>query len=347
MVKNEYKLVAKNDIMNELISIIVPIHNGEKTLENCVETIIKQTYYNIEILLIDDGSSDKTMEICQKLQEKDKRIRYFYKENSGVSSTRNYGIDKSKGKYIAFVDCDDTIDEDYIFLMYKVAKEQDVDVVRCKAKRITKKSHNIHENLFGFENKKINKEQIDKFIMHIIVPKESINAYCWVLLIKKECIVKFNTDLYFMEDTEFTIRLLKNINSIYFLDEELYLYNYNEKSASKNKENIIKNINGIIRTNSQIKNDLKINEDNKVLKEINTQCFNLIFAKLKLMDTNKCSDMIKIEKEIFENKDIKKIIHNLDFNDLSRIKKIEYMLTRHKCYFLLALIIKITTLKEN
>lgn len=333
--------------MNELISIIVPIYNGENKINNCIETLLHQEYSNIEILLVDDGSTDNTKVICEKIEKKDRRIKYYYKENSGVSATRNYGIEKSQGKYITFVDCDDKVEEDYISSMYKAIIEQNVDVVRCKVKRITQSNHFIKESLFGLENKKIDNNHINEFIQHLVTSKESINAYCCLLLIKKECIVKFNPNLYFMEDTEFTIRLLQNINSIYLLDKELYIYNYNEESATKNKKNIIKNIKGIVNANHEMKNDLKLNENDEIYTKMNNQSFNLIISKLKLMHRSKILEIMKMTKDIFTIEDVKNIIDNLCWKELSKIKKIEYKLLKNKWYFCLSCVIKITSIKEN
>lgn len=96
-----------------LISVIVPLYNVEKYLQRCVESIMSQTYKMIEILLVDDGSSDRSGQICDDLALLDKRIRVFHKENGGVSSARNFGIEQASGEYICFVDSDDWLDTDY------------------------------------------------------------------------------------------------------------------------------------------------------------------------------------------------------------------------------------------
>ena len=98
----------------ELISIIVPIYNVENYLRHCLDSIQKQTYQNFECLLINDGSPDNSAGICREYVEKDSRFRYFEKENGGLSSARNVGIEKSSGVYITFVDSDDWLDSDYL-----------------------------------------------------------------------------------------------------------------------------------------------------------------------------------------------------------------------------------------
>lgn len=112
----------------ELISIIVPIYNVEKYLENCINSIINQTYKNIEILLIDDGSTDSSSKICDELSKEDSRIRVFHKKNGGLSSARNYGLDRMKGEYVTFVDSDDTIEKDYIEYMYNLIQKYNVSL---------------------------------------------------------------------------------------------------------------------------------------------------------------------------------------------------------------------------
>ena len=100
--------------MEELISVIVPVYNVEKYLNRCVESIMNQTYKNLQIILIDDGSNDRSGKICDEYAEKDKRIEVIHKENAGVSAARNKGLDKAKGEWITFVDADDWIEKTFV-----------------------------------------------------------------------------------------------------------------------------------------------------------------------------------------------------------------------------------------
>ena len=113
---------------NELISIVVPIYNVEKYLEKCVESILRQTYKNIEIILVDDGSPDLCGEICENYKKIDKRITVIHKKNGGLSDARNYGIKHSNGKYITFIDSDDYVERDYIEYLYNLIKKM---IVTC------------------------------------------------------------------------------------------------------------------------------------------------------------------------------------------------------------------------
>lgn len=113
--------------MNDLISVIVPVYNVEKYLSECIDSILAQTYANFELILVDDGSKDKSGEICDDYAARDKRIRVFHKQNSGAASARNVGLDGMKGSYFVFIDSDDIIDEEYLETM--INQIGDVDII--------------------------------------------------------------------------------------------------------------------------------------------------------------------------------------------------------------------------
>lgn len=111
------------------ISVIVPVYNAEKYIEECVSSIINQSFSDFELLLIDDGSTDSSGALCDSFAEKDSRIKVFHKKNEGVSSARNFGIEKSVGKWIVFIDSDDYVDKDYLKSLY--VQSQNCDIVSC------------------------------------------------------------------------------------------------------------------------------------------------------------------------------------------------------------------------
>ena len=117
--------------MKELISIIVPVYNVEKYLNRCIDSLISQTYQNIEIILVDDGSTDSSSEIVDGYLKKDNRIKVFHKDNGGLSDARNKGIEISKGKYLSFVDSDDYVTNTYIETLYNTIIEYEADISIC------------------------------------------------------------------------------------------------------------------------------------------------------------------------------------------------------------------------
>ena len=121
---------------NDLISIIVACYNGEKYIKTCLESLLNQTYENIEILVIDDGSKDNSKKEINKYIKKSKKVKYIYKDNGGLSSARNYGITKAKGKYLTFIDVDDYVNKDYIIKLYNSIIENNSDISICEIKRI-------------------------------------------------------------------------------------------------------------------------------------------------------------------------------------------------------------------
>lgn len=121
-----------NVITEPLVSIIVPIYNVEKYLNQCVTSLIQQTYHNIEIILVDDGSPDRSPTICDTWEHKDDRVHVLHKTNSGVSASRNAGLHISKGKYVCFVDGDDWIEPDFVEYMMALQSTANADIVASR-----------------------------------------------------------------------------------------------------------------------------------------------------------------------------------------------------------------------
>lgn len=119
-----------------MISIIVPVYQAELTLSRCIESITGQSYLNWELLLINDGSSDSSGEICNKYSEKDPRIKVYHKINGGVSSARNLGLDKASGEFVTFIDSDDWIEPHTLDLYVRCQQKYDADVVRIDRKSV-------------------------------------------------------------------------------------------------------------------------------------------------------------------------------------------------------------------
>lgn len=116
---------------NDLVSIIVPVYNVEKYVSKCIDSLLKQTYKNIEIVLVNDGSKDNSYKICEELSKKDNRIHLYTKENGGLSSARNFGIKKASGKFITFVDSDDYISDTFVETLYVNLVDTNADISCC------------------------------------------------------------------------------------------------------------------------------------------------------------------------------------------------------------------------
>ena len=118
--------MTEND--KNLISVIIPLYNAEKYLKNCITSVVGQTYRNLEIILVDDGSNDNSLSICEKFALQDNRIKVFHQNNGGVASARNKGLSEASGEFIAWVDSDDSIEPEYIEKLYDAVKEYNADI---------------------------------------------------------------------------------------------------------------------------------------------------------------------------------------------------------------------------
>lgn len=233
------------DEQKSVISIIVPIYKAEKYLEKCLASIQSQTYRNLQILLIDDGSPDACGEICEEYAKKDQRIQVIHQENSGVSSARNTGLREAAGDFVAFVDPDDYISEDMIETLYIEAVESGSDIVACCAMIITDKG--LVENSF-FSQQEVEGTLVAKetAILQLVSNRIFSGAgrfidigVPWGKLYKRSLIssngLKFNVDLRRMQDNIFNLYAFQYANRISYLDEPLYFYNTTNTQQEFNK----------------------------------------------------------------------------------------------------------------
>lgn len=148
-----------------LISIVVPVYNVENYLEKCVDSILKQTYKNLEIILIDDGSTDNSGKICDQYQLKDERIKVIHKKNGGLSDARNAGIENSVGDYICFIDSDDYVEKDMIYSLYSSIIKNDADISWCNLIREYENGKCAKETIYAEETILNKKEAYAKILL--------------------------------------------------------------------------------------------------------------------------------------------------------------------------------------
>ena len=214
----------------EKISVIVPIYNVFNYLDKCIESIVHQTYPELEIILVNDGSPDLSDEICRKWEKIDNRILYIKQENQGVSVARNNGLMKSSGNYILFVDGDDYLEESMIEKMYSFLCESKVELVVSgyhleSAKTYRPIQYFNHTALILVENNK--KEIYEKVIKDLGVP--------WGKLYSRKFLIEhnilFKVGLKRMQDTIFNLDVFRQIRQFAYLDEPLYHYRIFQESA--------------------------------------------------------------------------------------------------------------------
>lgn len=218
--------------MEDLISVVVPVYNVENYLEICLDSIIGQTYKNLDIILIDDGSMDKSGSICDIYAKKDKRIRVFHKENGGLSDARNFGIKEALGKFILFIDSDDFIDKGMIKYLYNLIKRYNSDIGICDC------LHYYAEEKCSFtKGTRINVFTAQQAIEEMFYQKSFLVSACGKI---------FRTDYFkntffpygkIFEDSAIMYRIFEKANYIAYSDAKLYAYVHRENSITTNNFN--------------------------------------------------------------------------------------------------------------
>ena len=213
----------------KLVSIIMPTYNCSLKIGRCIESIINQKYADFELIIVDDGSTDDTKEIVEKYIIRDKRIKYFYKENGGVSSSRNFGISKSVGDYVYFVDSDDEVTENSIVTLVELIEKFDCDFV--KANYFYSKDDN-REYCSGKLNESllVNDSNRKKELLNNIIDG-SMPTFVWTVLLKKEFLMNidlFDEQIDYMEDKVFYFEIFSRSNNFYLSNEIVYFYYFND-----------------------------------------------------------------------------------------------------------------------
>ena len=217
--------------MNPKISVIVPVYNVEKYLCSCIDSILAQTFTDFELLLIDDGSRDKSGEICDEYANKDCRVKVFHKENGGVSSARNLGIDESKGAYLFFVDSDDIISSFYIEMFVNYIKKNDSVCVVCK---YTNRLSLLKNQIDSIKTKEMTSSE---FLDEIWISEGKLDGYLWNKMFKRKILIdlniRFDEKVSIWEDMLFVVEYFVNISTVVFVDAVLYYYRDTMNSAVK------------------------------------------------------------------------------------------------------------------
>lgn len=324
----------------ELISIIVPVYNTENYLTKCLDSIINQTYKNLEIILIDDGSTDNSGKICDKYAKRDKRIVVIHKTNGGVSSARNLGLKIANGSYIGFVDADDWIADDMYEILYVNLKKFNADISVCKFKNIYTRNNIIYNNGDNAKTILLNAVKSMEFLLN---SKENYMCCLWNKLYKKELLSEFDEKLSIAEDLlqNFKIYFQENIITV-FENKEKYFYYIRKGSACHSN----------IFNNARLK-EIKIWK--YILKELgNSYTFNVckltgiytlkriiwnVLFDLAYRNNNDSKKIFKFLKQ--ENKPILKTL--TEYN----IKEFIYLLLYYLPYEFIGIIWKIWLWKKN
>ncbi|MDO4963795.1 MAG: glycosyltransferase [bacterium] len=217
-------------ISEKKISVIVPVYNSKKYLNRCVESIINQSYLNLEILLVNDGSTDGSELICDEWSKKDLRVNVIHQKNRGVSAARNNGINVASGDYISFIDSDDFINQDMFKCIIEKMEHDRSDIGVCNFNIINNDKCSL--GILNKPNSRFDLALVDEF-------HDSVGGYLWNKIYSKDLIKNhfLEEKISMMEDLYFNLSLCENMNVKYsFIDSPLYNYNIYPNSISHNKK---------------------------------------------------------------------------------------------------------------
>lgn len=318
------------------VSVIVPVYNVEKFIDKCLNSLVKQSLKEIEIIVVNDGSPDNSQKIIDKYVKKyPDKIKSYIKENGGQGSARNYGLEKANGEYIGYVDSDDFVEKDMYKKLYNKAKENNYDIVVCG-------NYNVSED---YQNK-----NIDTFINNYNTDLENIffgKMAVWNKIYKRDILIKnkleFKEKVWY-EDLAFTLKAIMNSNTFAFIDEPLYDYLIREGSTMNNS-NVQRNLE-ILDAFNDILSYIQHNKKEEYFSKIEFLAIDHIYisAIVRVLKAE-ADDKVKretINKLIdYMNKKFPNYKNNKYINTLSKNRKIIYKLINIKMYGLINLIFKV------
>ena len=303
--------------MKEKISIIVPIYNSEKYLKRCLDSIINQTYKNLDIILINDGSTDNSLKICKQYKDQDQRIMLINQKNHGVSYTKNKALKLATGDYIGFVDSDDVIDKDMFKNLHKLIEKTKSEIACCKYLRFT--------DDYKFEIKN-NYQIYDKFeCLKMLISETTITNFLWDKLFKRTVLedIKIKSGIIF-EDMDIIYEIIHKSTKIVVTDDILYGY-YQRTDSYTHSYDYTKMLNYIDVYQKRYE-FLSKNYPN-LKKQIDSSLIYSIFILFRMITLNQ-------KKEILDDKEIIK-----QYNKLKQLNKnINYFQNKLKKYLIKILI---------
>lgn len=282
---------------NNLISVIVPVYNLENYIEKCLASIQSQTYSNIEIIVVDDGSIDSSWNVINRIAKEDHRIIPIHKENGGVSSARMLGLANANGEWIGFVDGDDEIEEDMYEVLINNAFEYNADISHCGYKMIFNDGR-----ITSFYDTKVKKIQDNTTGVIDLLEGDLIEPGLWNKLYKKSLFddIELDTNIQINEDLLLNYYLFKNSQSSIFEDLTKYHYLIRDNSASRSKFNGYK-IYDPIRVKEIILNDAD-DEYKSTAQKVFLRTLIYVYNSLIINEGDFVNDKKKIRKMIFSNR---------------------------------------------
>lgn len=327
--------------MNEVISVIIPIYNGELTLERCINSVLSSVFFALDIILVDDGSTDKSLLICNKFKDNDNRISLYSLKNGGVSKARNFGISKAKGNFICFIDCDDYVTNTYFLDLYNNYNLQKADLSVGSIANIyndTTKYLFAYEGLIDLNDKSTNNQRKffelhKKYLLYGPVNKLYIADYI------RKYNITFPEEMEYGEDLIFNLKYLNFIKTISYKKYPIYYYDHSNDVSLSQKyrpdlfENGVK-INKALMSLFKKLSFWNDDEKNFVYRRIFDDAYNSLFSLWSSNCSLKFSKKVLKVKKIMNNSLLKTACVVADIHDYS---KICVVLIKHRRYIIFSL----------
>lgn len=320
----------------DLISVVIPVYNTYQYLDECITSVICQSYKNIEIILVNDGSTDNSGVLCKKYSEVDTRISVINKCNGGLSSARLAGFKKAIGKYIYFMDSDDYLEKELLKKLHTTMVEKNTDIGICSFRRFGMKQDiyniDVPKDILG--HKEIGEYLIESCIGGI-TKKEfpDLATYMWMRLFRRDKILEnffYSEREYYTEDSLFNLEYLRNCNSASVVNEPLYNYRYNNESLTnqyrKNKwEMLLKRQMFYVEYFNEYgcSQKMKIRLDYALLRAVYWGIDN----ELRLESSN---EFYKKASIILNDENVKEMIRNINLQYMGIKDKIWYFMIKNK-----------------
>lgn len=319
-----------------LISVIIPVYNVEKYLKRCVDSVIQQTYPRLDIVLVDDGSKDKSGYICEEYKEKDSRIRVVHKENGGLSDARNAGIDIAEGRYITFIDSDDYVATDYVEFLYGFLNKYNADISGCFHRKFTD-----GQQIITFESKR---EEFffdgEGATIDLCYQKHISNSACGKLY-KKELFrdIRYPVGRLY-EDLGTTYKLFLLCNIVVFSMVEKYYY-YQRHDSIMHYNFTKKNMDRIVLSDELYQNVSGISLELKKAAIARVFVSSIqVLREIPLADEQYAEEkkiignyIRKYRKEVILNKNVKKINRIIAFSTCFGLKSVQQLGKIYKLFY--------------
>ncbi|PWW31275.1 glycosyl transferase family 2 [Cytobacillus oceanisediminis] len=331
------------------LSVIIPVYNSEKYLSHCIESIMNQTFSDFEIILVNDGSVDNSRAICEDYSAKYSAIHAYTIKNSGSAYARNYGLEKSQGTYISFIDSDDWIHPNMFEKLTSISKKKRTDIVSCNLLNVKadgKENPEYSDCTSGYYDR----ERIVNEIFPFLVNSSDLSQHKWPMrmvtkIYNREFLiqnnVRFADDLRAAQDFVFSVTAMYYADSFYYLKDE-FLYYYRENFDSRTHKHLHKAWDNYLSMNNHLRELLADSNVFDFSNQLELSKLHGVLSSISYVyrdgNKNRFLEKYKYTKEFARFYNLKDSVNLIDWEKTPLKKKIFIFLLKHRMYFFVALI---------